>query len=354
MKIDASALSFTSRHHASVREERSERLDVWAGGQRAAAATTQISGEASTRVAISESARLRLSWETTAPAIANGAQAPTGTDITTTDATLSVLKSVIEMFTGEAVKVFSAADLPRLRDMPALAAPSSARNGGGVGAAYEMHHVREEHETLDFAAEGVVRTADGQEIRFKLDLAFERHVREEQHVSVRVGAPPPRKDPLVVNFGGSADLLTDTLFRFDLDGDGRSEWLPGLSGGTGFLVFDRNGNGKVDNGSELFGPRTDNGFAELALLDTDGNGWVDGGDADFARLGVWRPGATIAAVAQAGIAALATDHADTPFALHGTSGRPLGQIAESGVFLDTAGRAGALHDLDLNIFRSRP
>lgn len=49
------------------------------------------------------------------------------------------------------------------------------------------------------------------------------------------------KDPLVLDFGGPAAALSDVRFDFDLDGDGRKEQLPLLSG-SGFLAFDRNAN----------------------------------------------------------------------------------------------------------------
>ena len=55
-------------------------------------------------------------------------------------------------------------------------------------------------------------------------------------------------------------------------------------------VFDRNGNGKADNGSELFGVASGNGFADLRRLDEDRNGWIDESDAAFDRLQGLGPG----------------------------------------------------------------
>jgi len=50
------------------------------------------------------------------------------------------------------------------------------------------------------------------------------------------------------------------------------------NGGNGFLVRDLNGNGKIDNDSEMFGGPSSSGFAQLALLDGNHDGKVDAGD----------------------------------------------------------------------------
>jgi hypothetical protein len=214
---------------------------------------------------------------------------------------------------------------------------------------YEASHLREEFEQLNLSAEGVVRTTDGQEIRFSLQVQVERSYREEQQISVTAGNVP-RKDPLVLNFNGTAAQLTDQMFRFDLNGDGRPDLLPGLAAGSGFLVFDRNGNGKIDDGSELFGPRSNFGFAELALLDTDQSRWLDEADPLFKALGVWQPAdGIIHSLSELGIGALGLANIATPFTLRDANDGARGAIRDSSVFLRDNGNAGLLQEIDLDV-----
>lgn len=79
---------------------------------------------------------------------------------------------------------------------------------------------------------------------------------------------------------------------FDLNADGHLDHAGWIYPNMGLLAIDRNGNGKIDDGSELFGEHTNykahyNGYEALKILDSDGNKVVDGRDKDFALLSVW-------------------------------------------------------------------
>jgi Ca2+-binding RTX toxin-like protein len=116
-------------------------------------------------------------------------------------------------------------------------------------------------------------------------------------------------DPLVVDVDGDGIDLTGQSSispKFDLDRDGFAERTGWVTGGDGFLALDRNGNGVIDDVSELFGgPKAgggtdlngdgvvsydetvETGFQALAALDGNGDGVVDSADAGFADLRVW-------------------------------------------------------------------
>jgi hypothetical protein len=161
--------------------------------------------------------------------------------------------------------------------------------------------------------------------------------------SVRKGAAA--HDPLALSFTTTAPSLGAGTQRVDVDADGDAETVAALASGTAYLVRDLNGNGLVDDGSELFGPTTQDGYGELAALDTDGSSWIDEGDAAFTQLSLWngREGSALAPLAQAGVGALATRSIATQY----TYGAGTGRIAASSIFLYEDGRAGFTGELEL-------
>ena len=168
---------------------------------------------------------------------------------------------------------------------------------------------------------------------------------------MRAGDAVRTTDPLVLNFAGTAAQLTDQRFAFDLDADGSAEQINFAGPGSGFLVFDRNANGKVDNGRELFGPTSGDGFQELAALDGDGNGWIDENDAAYGQLQVWSRDAAgnegLQSLAEAGVGAIALARIATPFSVKTEANELLGQIRSSGIFLQEDGTAGTIQQIDL-------
>jgi hypothetical protein len=126
-----------------------------------------------------------------------------------------------------------------------------------------------------------------------------------------------------------------------------------LAGGSGYLAIDRNDNGSIDSGSELFGPATGSGFGELAALDGDGNGWIDENDAAFAALRVWTPDTdgdgTLETLARRKVGAIALGNVASPFELRGTGNSNLGAIAASGLFLAEDGPIGSIQEIDLTV-----
>jgi hypothetical protein len=211
------------------------------------------------------------------------------------------------------------------------------------------HERHAEIEATAFHSEGVIHTADGKQIHFNVELTMSRLFMEENSLHIRMG--DALKDPLVINFGGNAAQLSRTKFLFDLDSDGMEEPVSFLQPGSGFLALDRNGDGVVNNGSELFGPSTGEGFSELARHDDDGNGWIDENDPIYHKLRVWTrdPAGndTLLALGQVGVGAICLDSADTPFALKDETNDLLGQVRATGIYANDDGTVGTIQQIDI-------
>ena len=299
------------------------------------------------------------------PAQADQAQTAAGVeldDAVDNDPRLSMLIRMIEFLTGEPVRRFCMSDLEGASsaDTAADAAPSAhaattptrqQAPRAGFGLEYDFSATYAESETTRFSAAGVVRTADGAEIRFELGFAMSRSYSESVSLSVRAG-DPRLKDPLVLDFGGPAAALSDVRFEFDLDADGTLDKIP-LLGGSGLLAFDRNENGRIDDGRELFGPVTGNGFDELAALDEDGNGWIDEADGAWSQLRVWRPDAegkgSVQSLKEAGVGAFYLGSVDTAFSLNNTANETQALMRANSIYLRADGSAGTVSQVDLAV-----
>ena len=111
------------------------------------------------------------------------------------------------------------------------------------------------------------------------------------------GSAQPPKDPLIIDLGENGIVLTtiDDGVNFDLDNNGFSEKTAWIGDEDGFLVLDRNNNGLIDNGGELFGDqvslsnglKSSSGFEVLAELDKNEDGLINNEDDIYDKLMVW-------------------------------------------------------------------
>lgn len=202
-----------------------------------------------------------------------------------------------------------------------------------------------QQEQLNVVASASVATRDGQTIQ--LDLGFVLDWRQLE-VSQRRTTLNALKDPLVLSLDGKIADLTEARVTFDIDQDGKEDSLPGLREGSGFVALDRNGNGTIDDGGELFGARSGNGFGELATLDEDGNGVLDEGDSQFSALQFWHPEHAPIALVELGIGAILLRPLDTPFHHLGESGNQ-GVLRQSGLYVTEQGKGGWVQQIDLRV-----
>ncbi|MBN1576296.1 MAG: hypothetical protein JW913_07090 [Chitinispirillaceae bacterium] len=274
------------------------------------------------------------------------------------DIKAQIMKEIIEMFTGREIKVFNPDDMgnqdcvdtpPGSAQETTPADQASQMEGWGIDYHYKETHYTEEG--VAFSASGAVKTADGRSIRFDVGLELSRETYGELNISLK--ASDALKDPLIIDLNGIGAAFSDMKFEFDIDADGAGELLYAPREGTAFLAYDKNGNGIVDDGSELFGPQSGNGFSELARLDEDGNGWIDEGDSAFSRLKVWEKAADgtdyVSSLLQSGIGALYTGSAKTQYDITTPGNELAAVLRESGVYLKENGGTGVVQEVDVAV-----
>lgn len=206
-----------------------------------------------------------------------------------------------------------------------------------------------EAEDTSFSTTGTVRTSDGREINFNVNVGMSRQFQQyyEQELQPNLNLV----DPLVINLDGDVADISDQTFFFDLDGDGTLDEVNQLGSGSGFLALDKNGDGTINDGSELFGTSSGNGFRDLAQYDEDGNGWIDENDAIWSKLKIWCKDANgndvLYRLADKGVGAICLQNVGTQFTQQGQDGSTKGVIRNTGVFLYENGNVGTVQHVDM-------
>jgi hypothetical protein len=212
-----------------------------------------------------------------------------------------------------------------------------------------IHRLQIDEKTVT-TFEGTLQLADQRSISFVMQIRMDSTFLF-QSASGQFSQDIIQTDPLILNLHGGAAQLTNTAFAFDLDADGRSEQVSFATGGSGFIAFDRNGDGKINDGSELFGAVSGDGFADLAAYDEDHNGFIDSNDKIYTKLGFLSVNEhghqSLRQLNEVGVAAIGLQRADSPFALRGNAGQELGRVRSTGFFVTETGTIGTVQQVDL-------
>ncbi|MCB1049894.1 MAG: hypothetical protein H6510_05665 [Acidobacteria bacterium] len=270
------------------------------------------------------------------------------------DSKILIVKRLLESLLGKEFKWADPEDFQNEAPSAGQAttpSPDRSNAGDAFYLRYEKVDRYEDHEQSAFQAQGTLTTEDGRQLAFNFSMTMERHVVQESSILITAGKKPV--DPLALNLDGGPAALQNETFEFDLNLDGQNEQFRLLEPGSYYLVLDKNADGKVNDGGELFGPASGNGFADLARYDEDGNQWIDEGDRVFHQLTLWmgrnEGNDQLLGLKQAGVGALYLGSVQTPFHLTDSQGSELGQIQQSGVFLHEDGRVGSLQQIDVAV-----
>ncbi len=267
------------------------------------------------------------------------------------DAKTYRLKSLVEAMTGKDIDLSVVRAYWEEKAKEQLNPNTIGREENTI-LTYEFKQKIQEKEETKFNASGVVTTEDGRKIEFNVSQLLEREYQQELDLSIQITAGE-LIDPLVINLENEPLQLTDDKFAFDLDVDGEQESISFVAGNSGFLAFDKNGNGQVDDGSELFGALTGDGYAELAKYDQDNNNFIDAGDDIYQHLSLWQKDASgndsLTSVKDLGIGAFYLGNTQTPFELKDDNNQLQGAVRASSVFIKESGEVGLSHQIDLAV-----
>lgn len=209
-----------------------------------------------------------------------------------------------------------------------------------------------EYENTSFKSTGEVQTSDGRSLTFDVELTLGRSLvqridtlKDETYTRILT-------DPLVINMDTNATSISDQKFKFDIDSDGDEDEISFAGKGSGFLALDKNEDGKINDGSELFGTKSGDGFKDLAEYDKDKNGWIDENDEIFDKLKVWtkdeKGNDKLLNLKEADVGAIYLGNLDTEFSFKDGMGNTDAVLRKTGIYLkESTGAAGTVAHVDL-------
>lgn len=204
---------------------------------------------------------------------------------------------------------------------------------------------QKESSSLELGFSGKVQTSEGKELEFSLSIAW--HEEFSQRIDLLSGKV--FEDPLVISFDGMPPVLAE---QFDFALTKNAQKLNYLSQNAAYLARDTNENGLIDDGSELFGPKSGDGFAELANFDDDNNGWIDSNDSIFKQLRLWKPNeedGTLVNLEEVGIGAISLQSITTNFTSKKDINTPIANYKEASVILGEDGSAYGIFSVDVAV-----
>lgn len=345
MKIVSSSIQFKTEYRQRTSEEKQSGLSF----SRQASGVPGDSRFTATSERLQAEQRARLSSTQTRNTYSASQIRKEGDKAVQQFSNQKLVSSMLERFYSHSVRInhqqISATD--RLSSADRQAVTGNSRTELAIGSYYELSRQQE----LTFVAEGEIKTADGRTINFHFYASAEHDFRYQEASGAYAEKVVRRTDPLVIHLEGDFNHLSSSAFQFDLNNDGEKESISFAGSGSGFLALDKNNDGVINNGSELFGTRTGNGFEELGTYDEDGNGFIDAGDSAYEQLKAWTKDTdgndVLTSLQDAGVAAISTQSGYTPFSVTDHYNNEYGKVQSSGIFVRESGEVGSVQQIDL-------
>lgn len=218
---------------------------------------------------------------------------------------------------------------------------------------FENEYHYEEAEYTTFEAKGIINCKDGRSISVNLNIEMSRSFEEtysEQFEFVQY-----MTDPLVIDFDGNIPYMSDQTIKFDLDADGEIDEISRLGAGSGFLALDLNGDNIINDGTELFGTKSGDGFKDLSVYDDDNDGFIDEDDEIFNKLKICvfdeNGNQHLYSLKEKNVGAISLMNVSTQFSLNNEKDNSTNAVIRStGVYISEDGRyTGSVHHVDFNL-----
>lgn len=354
MKIANSTVAMSSQHSYTEKTESKEYLKVWNDNSQ-----LEVSNGKTDIVEISdESKSLQVSANTNTDKC-SGNNKFTYKISDADKLKITLIKKMMKSIKGEDCKIYMPFDVDESDyedleisfDVPAQPIEQAQQGQQGWGLIYNRISTYFEAENTSFSCTASVKTEDGRTINTNLQFELNRIYMTSEEIDIRMG--DALKDPLVINYGTHSASVTNEKYGFDIDADGTQEQISFVGQGSGFLALDKNQDGKVNDGSELFGTISGDGFSDLAKHDIDQNGWIDENDRIFYSLKIWSKDALgndiLSTLKEKNIGAIYLGNANTDFKLNDVNNNTNAQIRKTGIFLTEDGVSGTIQHIDLAV-----
>lgn len=362
MRIANSNISMFAQHDYLQEYAKKESLKMWVGDERPdfeGTRTRTMTSSADPSGPVNQDALIKLSEQAKASSAAPAGGLTDENDGLSAEDRVKVrlIEAMLSALTGKDIKIrimkpiqTSPANIPANTPTSSQAGQSEGQKREGWGVEYDYHESYIEKEKMSFDAEGVIKTADGKEIKFNASLNMSREFMLQNNINFRAG-DAKKIDPLVINFDNNGTRLTTAKFSFDLDSNGKDERISFAGPGSGFLAIDLNSDGVINNGKELFGPNTGNGFKELSRYDNDSNGWIDEADTIYNALRIWTKDAkgnnALNTLKDKNIGAVYLGNITARFDIKDSDNVSNGEIIKAGIYLKDNGHAGTIQQVNL-------
>ncbi|MBF0266614.1 MAG: hypothetical protein HQL46_15230 [Gammaproteobacteria bacterium] len=133
-----------------------------------------------------------------------------------------------------------------------------------------------------------IETIETSQQEFVVAVSTSSSLKISSQNTSQVSPPPQSADPLAFDLDGNGIQTTGIKNGaiFDINADGKNEKTSFITGNDAFLAYDKNGNGIIDNGSELFGDQNGaaNGYEELKKYDDNQDGKINANDQIYNKL----------------------------------------------------------------------